>query len=1248
MTRLHLILLAGLFILAVRPAPAQTWVGAIDQNWNRPNNWLPSTIPNSANAVVTFGNAGVGAVNIASSVQADVLNFTNVGTGSFTLTSSASQTLSGLSAINLTGNDSGTQTINLAYQADGNLLFGAAGTATSLTITNNPGIFGSSTPNLLIGPNTVIGTPGGGGVVVTGYGTTTLSGSFANFGSANNVDGGLTNIGPGQLIFSGDGTLLQGGLTLNGGTLTLDYTTNAASKLGSGALTLSGGSLSLSANATAVTQSVNSTTFAAYHTFIAASANTYGTNVTLNLGAITRSPGATVDFAPYSSNAVLSVLTSTGNTNGLLGIGPAYATMASGSTWATNSGGTVIGLPDSSYSANYASGNNTDYVGGTTSLTSNTKTNSIRFNASTSNELDLYNNLNLTLQSGGILVTSNSGPVLIQGFFGGAYATITTPGGGAGELLVHQYSYNNLTIDAAIATSGGLTTSGYGTVVLGGSNTGLTGPINVNLGSLTVTQTAAVNSASTININGNSLTGINQYLSVQLGNGVNGTVSTNIGLVSSALIVYMNTGTSAKSTVTLSGVISSVQGQATYIGFGYGQDISSGINVTGNNTYLGAAYLYGGTLGINSNASLGNAANTLYLQVGSSTAGGLEFLNGGINVAQSVVLSSSTPTRIVSNGSDVNTISGVISGDGRLFKAGFGTLILSGTNTYSGGTEIDAGTLSVGVDANFGSIVTPVSINTGATLAVSGSLLTNRPLLIGPISTAVPNGPANINVAAGQTLTLTGGIQDNLGPGTLVLTGPGTVALSTPNSYSGGTVVQQGALIVAIDSDLGSPLGPVTVDALGALTFTATTTTARGFTLNFGTLGVAAGKTLTLNGASVGGGFLTGPGAVAMTGGSVLAGVTTQGSLAINQTGTASYINVTNGSTLSIGSGLTATMTGFTNQGSGSITVGAVSVVNAAEFQSYGTLTLKPATMGSGQFTEVVNTGTSPMYFNGGSETFIGTAATAINPMTGQPADLAGINLNGQNAVVAGGLFVNNGFVADGGASGTATIIADFGSLVKGAGFFQNSVITQNGGKFQAGNSPGSATFGNFVLGPGGVNSYVFAIDDATGTAGPHQNAAGQVSGWGLVNAVRQQMGSTTTPGNFTWTADPADKLTVALDTLVNPTVVGTDVAGPMADFDPTRAYSWLAAQWAGTYSGPTDAASLNADTAFDTSGFVNPINGTFGWSLDPADQTLSLTYTPTPVPEPGTLALVGLAAAGLAGWRRRGQPTCRPHSDQA
>src|SRR5258708_695057 len=95
-----------------------------------------------------------------------------------------------------------------------------------------------------------------------------------------------------------------------------------------------------------------------------------------------------------------------------------------------------------------------------------------------------------------------------------------------------------------------------------------------------------------------------------------------------------------------------------------------------------------------------------------------------------------------------------------------------------------------------------------------------------------------------------------------------------------------------------------------------------------------------------------------------------------------------------------------------------------------------------------------------------------------------------------------------------------------------------------------------------------------------------------------------------------------------------------MANFDPTHSYAWPAVHWDGTYSGPTDSASLTASTAFDTSGFVNAAAGMFGWNLDPAGQTLSLTYTPTAVPEPGTLALAGMAAIGwVTFWRRRWAP---------
>ena len=86
-----------------------------------------------------------------------------------------------------------------------------------------------------------------------------------------------------------------------------------------------------------------------------------------------------------------------------------------------------------------------------------------------------------------------------------------------------------------------------------------------------------------------------------------------------------------------------------------------------------------------------------------------------------------------------------------------------------------------------------------------------------------------------------------------------------------------------------------------------------------------------------------------------------------------------------------------------------------------------------------------------------------------------------------------------------------------------------------------------------------------------------------------------------------------------------------MDHFDPNAAYSWPAVEWTGSYAGPTDVAMLDASTAFDQSGFANPVAGAFGWALDVGGHTLSLTYTPSAVPEPGSLALAALAVTGLA-----------------
>jgi autotransporter-associated beta strand protein len=631
-----------------------------------------------------------------------------------------------------------------------------------------------------------------------------------------------------------------------------------------------------------------------------------------------------------------------------------------------------------------------------------------------------------------------------------------------------------------------------------------------------------------------------------------------------------------------------------------------------------------GTLTVNGNITYN--PNSAASAPGATISGNLNL--GAINRTLSIAIASAPLYDMV--------INAPISGSGGFTKTGTGYLALTRGVTNTGPVTLNDGIIYLGVTNALSNAVVVngghLHLNPSTTQGVTGG---NYDQTFGSLAGSagdVQLGSATLTVGTDNTTTSYAGLLTSSG-GAIVKVGTGALTLSGNSAftYIGSMTVTGGVLAVTADNALGGAgltiNSPLTINPAGTLRYTASATTSRTFALS-GTLEAPAGATLTLSGAAVNGGFMRGAGAYAVTGGTALIGVTTASSATLNVTGPGSFVNFTNGGAFNVsaGSAAPASFNLFTNQGSGAITVGAASKINAADFQSYGLLTVNPAA--STPPTLLTNTGTSPMFFNGGSRTFIGTPATA----TASPA-VAGVDLHGQNLVVAGGLFVNNGFVAD--STGTpGGVIVDFGALYKGAGTNFVNVVTQNGGRVQAGNSPGSMGFGRFVFGPGGVNNYVFSIDDASGKAGPSPDALGHVSGWGLVKAVKQQFGATTSNGDFVWTATPSSKLTVAIDTLVNPTTVGADVPGMMDHFDPNSAYSWPAVQWAGTYSGPTDVSMLDAATSFDISGFVNPVAGTFGWTL--GGSSLSLTYAPSAVPEPGTLLLCAFAAVGFA-WRRRG-----------
>lgn len=174
-----------------------------------------------------------------------------------------------------------------------------------------------------------------------------------------------------------------------------------------------------------------------------------------------------------------------------------------------------------------------------------------------------------------------------------------------------------------------------------------------------------------------------------------------------------------------------------------------------------------------------NAANTftgtLTITEGPVVAGGSSISGSTVNNTQLIFQSGGTSP-------------GAISGPGTVKKLGGGTVVLSGTNTYTGGTTIETGSISIATNANLGAANAPLTL-AGGGLTTTADLTLTRPV-------SIINGTGTLTPSSG-TLTLNSIIS---GANSLQKTGAGVLKINSIQTYTGTTKVQEGKLLLATSS----------------------------------------------------------------------------------------------------------------------------------------------------------------------------------------------------------------------------------------------------------------------------------------------------------------------------------------------------------------------------------------------------------------------------------------------------------------
>ena len=545
---------------------------------------------------------------------------------------------------------------------------------------------------------------------------------------------------------------------------------------------------------------------------------------------------------------------------------------------------------------------------------------------------------------------------------------------------------------------------------------------------------------------------------------------------------------------TLAAVIGDYSGATSFIKSGPGTWV-----LTGANTYTGTTTIAGGMLSASSLADGGKASN-----IGASTndasnlvltGGTLQYTGGAASTDRLFSLgfgggaidASGTGAVVFTNtgamgfaaeisrtltltgiNTDDNTLAAVIgdySGATSLIKSGPGTWVLTGANTYTGGTTIHNGTLEVAG----GSISHPAAdLNVGSTSGDNGALAITG-------GGTVSDGVGQVGTAGSGTVTVDGTGSKWENQFDVAVGGVGTSTIAVTN---GGTVTSND---VYLDS------GIITIDGIGS-SWTDTNGIYVGLA-GTGAVSVTHGGLLSSCGATLG--MYAGDSGTVTVDGAGSVWTMAHGSL-VGNSGAGALTIANGGRAVNLGSGVESIMLGYGATGTGTLNIGAQQGDPAA---AAGFLDAAEVTTGAGMGTVQFNTsatGATPYYFTQDG-TSTGTAVAITGPT--QLINTAGYNVLSGASTYNGVTNILSGTLADGAAdafspnspvvfSSGANLnvnfneeIAGLNSLTPGSG----TANIANGATLTINNDAGNCTFSGGIAGAGSLSKTGAGTETLTG-----------------------------------------------------------------------------------------------------------------------------------------------------------------------